>query len=253
MRTFTFNTIATDNKLAKALVENRAYASEKLGSDILTKEELITWKGLVDRLHSAAYTTYSKCFNNSVDGLHFQSELNNVDKTVIYEALRSIFAHIGEVNGMRLVATESSAQVVLGFCAKVANGYSPEMSYQKSKRSNAVKLLAQYEATNGVPESSKEAIKADIEAIDITIAALREKPGNVYKTFTKASANVFRKSIEDYLADLCEHRLMMTEEEVQAEAEARRAARRAKTAAKKAAKKQEVPSENIETQAVVNA
>lgn len=219
-----FNTITTNNALVNAIISNRGFSGSRINAKILDAETVKAWHALMDKVHTEAY---------KVASLRYNSE-DAVALDGIYSAMSEVYAYIGEVNGGKLRNDENTATVLISKATTDKTRKSADLQYQISKRANSKKYLAELESTNGARPETIEHVKADILACDEEIARLESESGNKFRAFSKSSATGFYKSFEDFIADMLETRLAMTEEEVQAEAEAKRQARRAKTAAKKA-------------------
>lgn len=217
---------SVNNSLINTILVNRGFSNARINSTMVDAETVKTWHGLLDNLHSASYHVASTSYNSE----------GEVDYSPIYNAISKVWAYIGSVNGGKLRSDSNTALVLCAKATREAVKKSADLQYVYSQRSNSVKYLRDLENTNGASESTIEKIRKDIEGFDAKIAELKMESGNQYKQFAKSSASAFYKAVEDYIADMLEARLCMTEEEVQAEAEAKRLERRRKTAEKKAQK-----------------
>ena len=222
----TTNTTTNNNALINTLLANRGFSNARINAKDLDATIVKEWHDLLDRLHSASYTVASTSYNTS----------GNVDYSPIYNVIGKVWAYIGEVNGGKLRSDENTALVLCSKATREAVKKSASLQYIYSQKNNSARYLRELENTNGANEKTIEKVRADIEEFNRQIEELKAESGNQYKQFAKCSPSVFYKAVEDYIADMLEDRLTMTEEEVQAEAEAKRLERRKKTAEKKAQK-----------------
>lgn len=225
----TFNTTTTNNSLVNTIIVNRGFSNARINSKDVDATTVKDWHKILDELHSASYKVGSTCYNTE----------GEVDYSPIYDAIRKVYDYIGKIKGAKLRSDSNTATVL---CAKATTEKvkkSAELQYIESKKRNSVNYLRELEATNGACEDIIAKTRKDIEDFDKQIEELKAISGNQWKVYGKVSASAFYKSVEDYIADMIENRLTMTEEEVQAEAEAKRLARRKKTAEKKAQKEAE--------------
>ena len=218
--------LTTNNALVNVILANRGYANRKVNATDLDVESVKTWHNVVDKLHNACYLVASNAYN----------DVKGTDFTPIYEATKAVWAIIGEVNGGKLRSDHNTATVLISKATRESVKKSSELEYVLSQKRNASKRLADLESTNGTCEATIAKLRNDIASYESEIEELEAKYGNKYKTFSKVSSGAFYKAFEDFVADMLEERLAMTEAEVQAEAEAKRKERRAKTAKKNKAK-----------------
>lgn len=221
------------NAIIETILANRGFSSAKINAKDLDVEEVKAWHTLCDRVHTEAYKIASQCYNNATSFLTFNAELNNVDKSGLYDAMREVFAQIGEIRGAKLFPNESTATTLVTMASTRKNSYSADMRYERQKLSLERKFLKDYEESNGVPGETIANIKANIAKIEAKIDELKKVEYSEFKVYTKTGASVFYKSFEDYIADLINHRLCMTEEDIIAEKEARKARAKARKAANK--------------------
>jgi hypothetical protein len=215
------------NALVNLLLTNRGFSNAKINAKDIDATIVKEWHELLDRLHSAAYTVASTSYNNA----------GNVDYSPIYNVVGKVWAYLGEVNGAKLRSDENTALVLCSKATREAVKKSANLQYVYSQKANSTRYLRTLESTLGTNPDTIAKVKKDIEEFEKQIEDLKKESGNQYKQFAKSSASAFYKAVEDYVADMLEDRLAMTEEEVQAEAEAKRQERRKKTAEKKAAQK----------------
>lgn len=214
----------TNNALVQTMLVNRGFSSYRINANSVPAETVQEWHKLLDELHGVAYHVASHAYNT--DG--------EVDYSPVYNVLGKVWKYLGEINGGKLRSDSNTALVVCSKATREAIKKSAELQYVYSQKSNSMRYLSELESTNGAEESTIAKVKNDIEKYDAQIEEMKTVYGNQYKQFAKCSASVFYKAMEDFIADMVEERLTMTEEEVQAEAEAKRKERRAKTAAKRA-------------------
>lgn len=216
------------------LIHNNRFANIMLNSDqFATPADFDAWKKSINDLHSAAYGVYALCENNNL-----RVNSISVDKSAVYNAIRAIFAIIGEVNGHKLCANEELATLIIGYAGKRGNADSPELQLCLSRIRNRQRELSEYEQTNGVRPETIQKMKEEIEQLQQEKSALLAAPDNRIKKATRSTANTFRLEVEHRLARAIANQQAKSWEELEAEAEAKRKERRAKTAAKKAAQKQ---------------
>lgn len=222
----TKTTIVSDNALVNAILVNRGFSNARINAMDLDAQIVKDWHSMLDTLHSVSYKVASIAYNTE----------GEVDYSPIYTVIGKVWAYIGEVNGGKLRSDSNTALVICSKATTEKTKKSADLQYIYSQKSNSMRYLRELENTNGANPETIEKVKSDIEKFDAQITALKAEYGNQYKQFSKSSANAFYKAVEDYIADMLELRLTMTEEEVQAEAEAKRLERRKKTAEKKAQK-----------------
>lgn len=220
--------LTTNNALVNAILSNRGFSNRKIDANQFSAEQVSDWHKVLNNLHNECYRVAAICYNSE----------ESADYSPIYSAIGAVYSIIGEVNGGKLRSDENTATVLISKATRESTKYSGELQYVMSKKRNASKRLAELEETNGTCEQTIENLRAEIAGYESEIEALSGEYGNKYKEFSKCSQSTFYKAVEDFLADMLEERLAMTEEEVQAEAEKKRQERRAKTAAKNKAKKE---------------
>lgn len=225
------NTTSNNNALVNSILANRGFSNARINAKTLDTEIVKEWHALLDNVHSASYHVASTCYNNSI-----LDTTAPIDYSPIYSAMAKVWEYLGSINGGKLSSDANTATTLMSKATREAVKKSANLQYVLSQKSNSVRYLKQLESINGVKSETIEKVKSDIESFDNEIAQLKSESGNQFKQFAKCSASVFYKAVEDYIADMLEKRLCMTEEEVRAEAEAKRAERRAKTAQKKAQK-----------------
>ena len=219
--------MTTNNTLIDAILVNRGFSNAKINADTVSAETVKTWHNLLDDLHSASYKVAAIAYNTE----------GHVDYSPIYTAIAKVWEYIGAVNGGKLRSDENTALVLCSKATRESVKKSADLQYVYSQKNNSAKYLRELENTNGASKETIAKVKADIVSFNEKIDKLKKQYGNQTKQFSKVSASAFYKSVEDFIADMIEERLTMTEEEVQAEAEAKRQERRRKTAEKKAAQK----------------
>lgn len=226
------NIITTKTALVDSLVFNNRFGNKKLTGDQIGAENLHNWKNLVEALHKASYDVYVLCENDEPT----EEDLAALDMSKVYEALRNIYAQIGEVNGHKMYVTSKIATLCV---AKSGTGngnwYAPDMQFAMSKLSNAKKLLRDYQKTNGVnPEAIKEQEDL-IESISDEIATLKDTPDMWHKTATRVKPESFRADVERSIARAIAGQKAKTWDELEAEEQKRKDDRKAKRQAKRRA------------------
>ncbi len=230
------NTNTTTNKaLVDALVYNNRFANKSVDGEQITAEGLSTWKGLVDKLHRAAYSAYVVCENSGL-----KAESNDIDKTEIFNAIREILTNIGEVNSHKMYANAEMAVAVIGYSGKRANKDAPELQYCISRIRNLQKEISDYEKLNVTDAEFKATKLAEMNA---SLEALEEEKTTLLKTAdmrvkqpTRTTSNAFRLDVEHFLARAITGQLAKTLDELDAE-DAERKAKRAEAAKARKAKK----------------
>lgn len=225
----------TNKALVDALVFNNRFANKSVDGEQITAEGLSSWKGLVDKLHRAAYNAYVVCENSGL-----KAESNDIDKTEIFNAIREILTDIGEVNSHKMYANAEMAVAVIGYSGKRANKDAPELQFCISRIRNKQKEISDYEKMNVTDAEYKAQVLADMNA---TLEALEEEKTALLKTAdmrikqpTRTSSNAFRLDVEHFLARAITGQLAKTLEELDAE-DAERKAKRAEAAKKRKANK----------------
>ena len=231
------NTQNTNKALVDALVFNNRFANKMVDGEQVTAEGLSAWKVLVDKLHRAAYKAYVVCENSGL-----KAESNDIDKTEIFNAIREILAHIGDVNEHKMYANAEMAVAVIGYSGKRANKDAPELQFCLSRIRNLQKEISDYEKINVTNEEYKAERLAEMNA---SLEALIEEKNDLIKTAdmrikqpTRTTTNAFRLDAEHFLARAITGQLAKTIEELDAE-DAERKARRAEAAKARKAKKAE--------------
>lgn len=227
-------TISSTN-LQERLTYNNRFANKSLNADQLGDDNLKLWKDMVKNLHKAAYSVYAFCENSdlSVDS-------KEVDKSEVFNNLRTILGAIGDVNGHKVYANEDLAILVVGYAGKRGNNDAPALQLCLSRLSNRQRELRDSEKYAGVNPDYITMLKKDIEKLTDEKADLLSNPDNRIKKPVPTSDNAFRLDLEHRLARVINEQQAKSWEELEAEKEAKRQERRAKTKAKKAeAKKAE--------------
>ena len=225
----------TNKALVDTLVFNNRFASKSVDGEQITAEGLSTWKGLVDKLHRAAYSAYVVCENSGL-----KAESNDIDKTEIFNAIREILATIGEVNSHKMYANAEMAVAVIGYSGKRANKDAPELQYCVSRIRNKQQEISKYEELS-VADAEYKATK--LAEMNESLAALIEEKNTLIKTAdmrikqpTRTSASTFRLDVEHFLARAITGQLAKSLAELDAE-DAERKAKRAEAAKARKAKK----------------
>lgn len=226
---------ATNATLVNALVFNNRFATARLNAEQLSAETFADWKSMVDKLHRAAYKVYCKCENNGMKVAD-----TTVDKTEVYDAIRTILATIGEVNEHKLYANEETAITVIGYAGKRANVDAPELQFCNSRLNNLRRELKKYQELSVTDAEHKakniKAMEEDIEKLVLEQKELLATADMRHKMPTKTNENAFRLDVEHYLARTISGQLAKTLEELDAEEAARKEARKAAAKKRKAAK-----------------
>lgn len=231
----------TNTTLLNALLTNRGFSGAKI--DVDNYANVKEWHALLDNLLNASYDVYSQTHNEAI--LDKGTQINYSD---LYGAWGAIRTYIGTVNGLLLNASYENAQVFSAHSITFRNKKSAALQFVYSQKSNATRYLNELKNINGANEDTIAHIEAEIEVYDAKIEELKGVSNNLFKDTTKVNKGQWYKFVEDYVADLCNKRLVMTEAEVQAEQEAIRQARRAKTAAKKTQKKAQAVKVEVSAQ-----
>lgn len=225
----------TNTALVEALQYNNRFASVKVDGEQIGVEAFAQWKTLITDLHRASYRAYVICENSGL-----KAESTSIDKTDIFNAIRTILNLIGEVNGHKLVANAEMAIAMISYSGRRGNVDAPELQLCLSRLSNAKKEYTKYQAINVKDANYKAKKLAEMEQ---TIAALEEEKSTLlatadmrHKQPTITSFNAFRLDVEHFLARVIDGQLAKTLEELDAEAEARKADRAARAKARKANK-----------------
>lgn len=226
------NTMNISATLQDCLSYNNRFATVKLTAEQLGAENFKNWTALIKPLHKAAYEVYEYCENN---GLKVSDP--SVDKSAIYDSFRKILAEVGEVNGHKMYANESTAILLAGYAGRRANSNSPELQLCLSKKSNAEKLLKEYSKYQGVNPETIKKLEEEIAELDAEKAALLAEPDNRIKVPTRTSENAFRLEVEHLIARAIDNQNAKTWDELEAEDAARKEARRKQAKANKQAKK----------------
>lgn len=225
------NNNVTNNALVDSLIYNNRFANVSINADQLGAEGLAQWKTVIKNLHRSAYTIASQCENN---GLKVENSI--VDKTPVYDAIKVIFASIGEVNGRKIYVNEQTAIAIIGYASKRVNSNSADLSFCLSRIANAKKELRLAEELNGVNPEYIDGLKTTIEEQESIKEKLLNEPDNRHKVVTITTDSAFRLDVEHFIARQIAEQMAKTIEQLDAEAEARKKERAEKRKAKKANK-----------------
>lgn len=217
--------------LQNILSENNRYRNRTINAEQLSAENFDTWKSAVNFLHREAYKVYEKCENDNL-----RVEDKSVDKTGIFNALRVILDHIGDVKEHKLYTNETLAILVVGYAGRRANEDAPELQLVDTKLRNANNELKAALKLNGINPDHITELRDRIATLEAEKADLIDTPDMSHKKPTMTKPNAFRGEIERRFARLIDEQMAKTLEELDAEEEARKAARKAKAKARKAAK-----------------
>lgn len=234
-------TIVNKTALVDCITFNNRFGNKKLTADQIGAEDLHNWKSLLSDLHKAAYSVYVMCENDEPT----EEDLTALDMTAVYNALRKLYAEMGNVNGHAMHVTAKAATLAV---AKSGHGngnwYHPDLQYAMSRLSNAKRLLRNYEETNGVNPEAITAQKTLIDSIQDEIDELKATPDKWHKTATRTNPETFRADMERSIARAINGQKAKTWDELEAEEAARKekkkktrsAAQKAKREAEKATK-----------------
>lgn len=223
--------VATNNTLVDALVYNNRFANASINADQLGAEGLAQWKSVIKNLHRSAYAIASQCESNGL-----KTEDSTVDKTPVYDAIKAIFANIGEVNGRKLYVNEQTAIAIIGYASKRVNSNSGDLAFCLSRIANAKKSLRLAEDANGINPEYIANLQTELAEQEALKDTLLSQPDNRHKVVTITSDNAFRLDVEHFIARAITDQLAKTIEELDKEAEERKAQRAAARKAKKASK-----------------
>ena len=239
-------TIVNKTALVDSLQFNNRFGNKKLLAEHIGAEDLHNWKQLITNLHKAAYDVYVLCENDEPT----EEDLTGLDLTAVYDALREIYAQIGEVNGHKMYVTAKAATIIIGKAGSGnGNWYHPDLQFAMSKLSNAKKLLRNLKETNGAnPEAIKEQEEA-IETITDEITALKNQPDMWHKTATRIKTETFRADVERTIARAIAGQKAKTWDELEAEEAARKEARKNKRRAKRQEAARAAAAAQTQTQA----
>jgi hypothetical protein len=183
-------------------------------------------------LHKSAYVVYAYCENNGL-----RVENSNVDKTEVFNALRSILATVGKVNGHKLYANDEAVNLIIGYSGRRANKDAPELDILRQQQANDNRILKKYKETNGVNPEAITELEANIDARAESIADLLATPDMRIKAPTKTADNAFRLEVEHLVARAVAGQNAKSWDELEAEEAERKARRNAAAKARRAAKK----------------
>ena len=222
-------------KLINALTYNNRFANNKITAEQIGENDFSLWKSLIEDLREESYKVYALCENNGM-----KVEDDTVDKTGIYNAMRFILTAIGEVNGHKLYANETTAILMAGYAGKRGTKLSTELDFVCSTLKSRTTELKKYKELNVNDEDHKkariEAMEKDIADLEKQKADLIAKPDNKTKEPTRQLEGTFRLNVEQYLARVINEQNAKSWEELEAEDKARKEARKAAANARKKAK-----------------
>ena len=221
----------TISNLQNVLVYNNRFANVKISAEQLSAESFAEWKTLVSNLHRAAYKVYSLCENNGL-----KAESSSVDKSEVFDCIRSILEVVGEVNSHKLYANAETAIAIIGYAGKRANVDAPELQLCKSRITNAKKELKLSEGLNGISADYISNLNQNLATLEAEKETLMATADMCHKQPTKTSDNAFRLEVEHFFARVITGQLAKTLEELDAEEAARKEARKASAKARKANK-----------------
>ena len=221
----------TNQALVEALVYNNRFASIKVDGDQIGVEGFANWKNLITDLHRASYKAYVVCENSGLT-----AESTSIDKTEIFNAIRSILALIGDVNGHKLYANAEMAIAMIGYSGRRGNVDAPQLQFCISRLNNAKKELRDAEGVSGLADGYVDGLKTRIAELEEEKNTLLKTADMRHKQPTRTSENAFRLDAEHFLARVISGQLAKTLEELDAE-DAERKARRAEAAKARKANK----------------
>lgn len=211
--------------LINALTSNRGFSNVSVNGEQIEKDELTRWHGVLDALHSCAYTIASCRYNGKDSG--------NASNRV-FSLMSELYAMVGKLdNGATLRSDIATANTIVSFATVNKAVKSPALQYQLSKKSNATRTLNALLETKGANQGAIKALELEIKEAEKQIEELKKADFNLYKRVSKSSAKSFYKSVEDFIADMILNRSILSEAEVQAEKKALNAARKARRKANK--------------------
>ena len=221
----------TNQALVEALVYNNRFASIKVDGDQIGVEGFANWKNLITDLHRASYKAYVVCENSGLT-----AESTSIDKTEIFNAIRSILALIGDVNEHKLYANAEMAIAMIGYSGRRGNVDAPQLQFCISRLNNAKKELRDADGVAGLSEDYVANLKTRIAELEEEKNTLLKTADMRHKQPTRTSENAFRLDAEHFLARVISGQLAKTLEELDAE-DAERKARRAEAAKARKANK----------------
>lgn len=227
MRTNTSAT--TNNAMVNAMVNNAGFEKMILSTAQFSDGDIMVWESAIKSLLCVGY----ECFLGFRDG---------IDKSgIVFSEMRKVFAIIGEVrdaqgNIIELKSNTNTAKAIATFARAQETRKTEELKKaEKTRRDSKTALALALE--NGKAESLIEELRKDLKNSEDKVAELKAQCGNAEKHDTMAKLNTFRKSVENYIADMVTGFQPKTAAELEAEAEAKRLAKIARQKAKKEAKK----------------
>lgn len=209
--------------LQNALVFNNRFATRTVNGDQIGIEALDEWKKLLNTLHRECYKVYEFCENNDC-----RAEDVAVDKTAVFDAIRAIFAYIGNVNNHRLYANDAIAIALIGYSGKRGNKDSAELQFALSTLANdKAQLKKCLELADTV--ENKEALVAEytarVEEAEQHKADLLDTADMRIAEPTMSAKATFRREAEHHIARTIVGQRAKSLEQLDAE-EAERIARR---------------------------
>lgn len=213
------------NNLTKNVLVNRGFANSMIDANSVDSAIVKEWHEKLDSLHSCAYTIASCRYNGKDSG--------NASNRV-FSLMSELYAMVGKLdNGATLRSDIATANTIVSFATVNKAVKSPALQYQLSKKSNATRTLNALLETKGANQDAIKALEAEIKGAEKQIEELKKADFNLYKRVSKSSARSFYKAVEDFIADMISGRMILSEEEVQAEKKRLNAERKARRKANK--------------------
>lgn len=213
------------NNLTKQILVNRGFSNVMITSDSVDGAIVKEWHEKLDALHSCAYVIASCRYNGKDSG-------NATNR--VFKLMGELYAMVGTLeNGASLRSDVATANTIVSFATRIKTSRSDLVSYYMGVKRNASRALNALSKVNGANPKAIEKFKAEIASADAEIEKLKKEADNIYKEVGKTSAKAFYKAVEDYIADMISGRMILSEEEVQAEKKALNAARKARRKANK--------------------
>lgn len=234
---------------AQTLVDNRNYKNGKMNGEALGVPNARAWANAVKALRIPAYAIRQYRHANMGNA----ETVEPCDMTPFFNALHSVLALVGEVNGAKLDIHNMGEEVLAHAVRIVTIDLTVEMSNARLFLRYAQKAIddpasiksmvamdedvAAFLARLVAAIDAEDDLDAIVEECKAEVKRLESEPNNCKRNLAIQTESAFVKAVELLLGDAITKQAMKTAEEVAAEEEAKRQARRAKTAAKKAAKK----------------
>lgn len=209
---------------ADALISNLDYKSARITGEVVGVTNYRNWSATVKACLVPAYQVAEYRWNNMGN----TEEVIPCDQSALYNAIRSVIAMIGEVNGDTLNPV-NVAESIISLSTRIRSIVtSNEMAHAICERKSAKERLNDEETPEN--QSAYDHWSAEVKRLE-------SLPGNCKRRMEMQVESTFVKNVEYALANAITHQCARPTEDIIAEKLAKEEERKAKRKANKLAKK----------------